>query len=365
LTTLRIDNFLKVVNSIKSINKINKMTRFFFINFLVINVFFVLSCASLNRSTTCAKKVNASEITQNTPQIESKTPEIAQVSTSPIVIIEKDTPQETPQEQLVEVEKIVVIEEKKEVIVEEKKQEVETLKVETNQPLNQSTNQPLNQSTTEPINQSTTTTFNDLLQKHVSATGKVNYKELKTNKTQLEEVIKTFQDSPPQESWSKNEKLAYWMNVYNVFTLKLIVDNYPISSIMKLDNGKPWDVKRIEIDGKKYSLNDIENVILRPKFKDARIHFGINCAAKSCPPLHNEAFTAENVQTLLTQRTRKFIRSSANNLSENSAEISKIFEWYAADFGDIVAFLNKYATVKISPSAKVTYSEYSWDLNSN
>jgi hypothetical protein len=220
---------------------------------------------------------------------------------------------------------------------------------------------PANVSTS--LNDRPSTSFNNLLQKYVLDNGKVNYKELKANKTELEAVVKLYQEQAPEDTWTKDQKLAYWMNTYNLFTLKLIVDNYPISSITKLDNGKPWDVKRIEIGGKKYSLNDIENVIIRPKFKDARIHFAINCAAKSCPPLHNEAFTEENVQTLLTQRTRKFIRSSANKLSENSAEISKIFDWYSVDFGDIVAFLNKYATVKVGKGTKISYAEYNWDLN--
>jgi Protein of unknown function, DUF547 len=337
------------------------MTRFIFVPLLIIFAFFAQSCASQRRSATCAKKSNPTEITQNTPQNDLKTPETTQVSTAPIVVIEKEIPNEIPQKQVIVEEKIVVIEEKKEVIIEEQKQEIEAVKVEANTP---KTDIVIAENPSA-VRRLPSTVLNDLLQKYVSATGKVNYKELKTNKTQLNETAKAFQDNPPQESWSKDEKLAYWMNVYNVFTLKLIVDNYPISSITKLDNGKPWDVKRIEIDGKKYSLNDIENVVIRPKFKDARIHFAINCAAKSCPPLHNEAFTAENVQNLLTQRTRKFIRSSANKLTENSAEISKIFDWYATDFGDIVAFLNKYATVKIAKGAKVTFADYNWDLNSN
>ena len=153
------------------------------------------------------------------------------------------------------------------------------------------------------------------------------------------------------------------MNAYNVFTLKLVVDNYPLKRITDLDGGKTWDVRRIEIGGKKYSLNDIENVILRPRFKDARIHFGINCAAKSCPPLLNQAFSAENVQSLLTVRTRKFIRSSANELAENQVTVSKIFDWYAADFGDLPTFLNRYSKVKIAAAATVLFKEYDWSLN--
>jgi Protein of unknown function, DUF547 len=205
--------------------------------------------------------------------------------------------------------------------------------------------------------------YDSLLQKYVSSNGDVKYKALQAERAILDSVVAQFQAVAPQKEWSKNERLAYWINAYNLFTVQLIVNNYPVKKITNLDGGKTWDVKRIEIEGKKYSLNQIENEILRPQFKDARIHFAINCAAESCPPLHNRAFTAENVQSLLDKRTRKFIRSSANTLTESNIKISKIFDWYSSDFGDIVTFLNKYASVKIKTDAKVEYKEYIWNIN--
>ncbi|MEY3239175.1 MAG: hypothetical protein RIR11_613 [Bacteroidota bacterium] len=205
--------------------------------------------------------------------------------------------------------------------------------------------------------------YDSLLQKYVSNNGDVKYKALQAERAILDSVVAQFQAIAPQKEWSKNERLAYWINAYNLFTVQLIVNNYPVKKITNLDGGKTWDIKRIEIDGKKYSLNQIENEILRPQFKDARIHFAINCAAESCPPLHNRAFTAENVQSLLDKRTRKFIRSSANTLTESNIKISKIFDWYSSDFGDIVTFLNKYAAVKIKTDAKVEYKEYIWNIN--
>jgi hypothetical protein len=205
--------------------------------------------------------------------------------------------------------------------------------------------------------------YDSLLQKYVSNNGNVKYKALQAERAILDSVVAQFQAIAPQKEWSKNERLAYWINAYNLFTVQLIVNNYPVKKITNLDGGKTWDIKRIEIDGKKYSLNQIENEILRPQFKDARIHFAINCAAESCPPLHNRAFTAENVQSLLDKRTRKFIRSSANTLTESNIKISKIFDWYSSDFGDIVTFLNKYAAVKIKTDAKVEYKEYIWNIN--
>jgi hypothetical protein len=205
--------------------------------------------------------------------------------------------------------------------------------------------------------------YDSLLQKYVSSNGEVKYKALQTERAILDSVVAQFQAVAPQKEWSKNERLAYWINAYNLFTVQLIVNNYPVKKITNLDGGKTWDVKRIEIDGKKYSLNQIENEILRPQFKDARIHFAINCAAESCPPLHNRAFTAENVQSLLDKRTRKFIRSSANTLTDSNIKISKIFDWYSSDFGDITTFLNKYASVKIKNDAKVEYKDYIWNIN--
>jgi Protein of unknown function, DUF547 len=130
-----------------------------------------------------------------------------------------------------------------------------------------------------------------------------------------------------------------------------------------LDKGKPWDVKRIDLGGKKYSLNDLENEVIRPTFKDARIHFAINCAAKSCPPLYNKAFTSDKVQSLLDVRTKAFLTSKSNTLAEKKVKISKIFDWYKADFGELTAFLSKYSTVKVVKDAVVEFGEYDWGLN--
>ncbi len=206
--------------------------------------------------------------------------------------------------------------------------------------------------------------FEQLLQKYVDDTGKVNYKALKTDKAALDAYCQLLTDNPPQEGWSRNEALAYWINAYNAYTLKLIVDNYPTSSIIKLDGGKTWDVRRIKIGGNKYSLNNIENDIIRPKFQEPRIHFAVNCAAKSCPPLWNHAYTADNLETALESRARAFINNSSfNTLAGNRARVSKIFDWYGADFGDLRAYLNKYADNPLDANASIRFNEYDWDLN--
>lgn len=206
--------------------------------------------------------------------------------------------------------------------------------------------------------------FEALLQKHVSDAGKVNYKGLKADKASLDAYCQSLSDNPAQEDWTKEAKMAYWINAYNAFTLKLIVDNYPTKSILNFDGGKTWDVRRIKIGDKKYSLNNLENDILRPQFKDPRIHFAINCAAKSCPPLWNHAFTAENLNEALDARTRAFVNDPAfNTLNANRAQVSKIFDWYAVDFGDLKKFLNQYANIQLKNTAAVVFLEYNWDLN--
>lgn len=206
--------------------------------------------------------------------------------------------------------------------------------------------------------------LDSLLQHYVSETGRVNYKGLQSAKAALDAYCQLLSDNPVQESWTKAEKMAYWINAYNAFTLQLIVAHYPAKSILNFDGGKTWDVKRIRIGDRKYSLNNIENDILRPQFKDARIHFAINCAAKSCPPLWNHAFTADNLNDALDARAKAFINNAKfNTVSAGEATISRIFDWYGADFGRLQAFLNRYSTVKVNADARINFSEYNWDLN--
>ena len=206
--------------------------------------------------------------------------------------------------------------------------------------------------------------FDALLKKHVSSSGKVNYKALRSEVKLLDKYLEIIKTSEPTQAWAKKEKLAYWINVYNAFTLKLILDNYPVTSITSLHNGKPWDYKWIKIGNKTLSLNEIENDIIRPRFKEPRIHFAVNCAAVSCPPLSNMAYTAANLDKLLDSNTRKFVNNSKfNTLNENNIKISKIFEWYSVDFGGTISFLNKYSKVAIDKNAKVQYNEYNWALN--
>lgn len=205
--------------------------------------------------------------------------------------------------------------------------------------------------------------WNTLLSTNVSLTGGVNYGAIKRSEKALDGYLELLADNPVQSSWSRNEQMAYWINLYNASTVKLIVSNYPTKSIQDLESGKPWDKRWIKSGSKTYTLNEIENSVLRPQFKDARIHFAVNCAAQSCPRLMNKAFTADNLESLLEQNAKWFVNSKFNNISANKIQISKIFKWYADDFGNVIDYLNKYSKVKIEDDAKIDYLEYDWKLN--
>lgn len=206
--------------------------------------------------------------------------------------------------------------------------------------------------------------WNTVLKSNVSSSGKVNYEKMKAQITEIESYISYLESLSDQTSWNRNEKLAYWINLYNAATVRLIIQNYPTSSITNINGGKPWDKKVVTISGKTYSLNQIENEIIRPTFKEPRIHFAVNCAAVSCPKLMNSAFTADKLNYQLTKQAKSFINGSKNSISENTIEISKIFEWYAEDFGSsIIDYLNTYSTTTINSNALVSYSEYNWNLN--
>ncbi len=208
--------------------------------------------------------------------------------------------------------------------------------------------------------------WNELLQKYVTPAGKVNYAGLKDNVAKLDAYLDLLAKNPAQPGWPIAERKAYWINAYNAFTIKLILDRYPVKSINDV-SAKPWDKRFIKIGKITHTLNEIENKILRRQFEDSRIHFAINCASISCPKLNNKAFTMFNVEKELTRLTKEFFKSKNVELTEKSAKISKIFEWYKDDFvsetGSIISYIEKYSGMKFHPKVKVSYMEYNWGLN--
>lgn len=208
-------------------------------------------------------------------------------------------------------------------------------------------------------------TWNQLLRKNVSASGKVNYRGFKAEKNKLNSYINYL--AKAQVPGSRSGAMAFYINAYNAYTVKLIVDNYPTSSIRKLKGGKPWDAKFAKVAGRYYTLNDIEHKILRAKYFDARLHFALVCAAQSCPKLLNKAYTAANLNAELDRQARIFVNNRAKNkISRGSVQLSQLFNWYKGDFtkrSSLIGFINKYSKVKASANAKVSYLNYSWNLN--
>ena len=201
-----------------------------------------------------------------------------------------------------------------------------------------------------------------LLSRHVSPEGRVDYDGLRKDMDALDAYLSKLSAAVPSSQWDPKEALAYWINAYNAFTVKLILDHWPVKSIREID--EPWDTKFITLAGDRYSLNEIENEIIRPQFEEPRIHFALVCAAVSCPPLAREAYVAGRLDSQLEQRTRSFINNETFNVTqEEVVRISPIFDWYAADFGDVSAFLNRYLQPDIPPKKELYYLDYDWSLN--
>ncbi|WP_411767427.1 DUF547 domain-containing protein [Winogradskyella sp. A3E31] len=209
--------------------------------------------------------------------------------------------------------------------------------------------------------------WDDLLKANVEGDGLVDYKDFKEDSDKLNDYINYLSKQVPNNEWSIEELLAYYINVYNANTIKLIVDNYPVKSIKDVDATiSPFLKNFIFIGDKEFSLADIEKGILQ-KMNEPRIHFAINCASFSCPKLMRDAYTAENVEELMNQAATEFINSEKNAISSNKAELSEIFKWYKSDFlqhsETIIDYINQYSETKINPGATINYIEYNWDLN--
>ncbi|MBN3583660.1 DUF547 domain-containing protein [Algoriphagus aestuarii] len=219
------------------------------------------------------------------------------------------------------------------------------------------------------------TAWNELLKKHVDASGMVDYEGFVKDKGKLEAYLKILSSKrPDKKSWSREERLAYWINAYNAFTVKLIVDNYPTKSIKDLGPALKiplvsdvWHYKFFKIEGEDFNLDEIEHGILRKEFDEPRIHFAVNCASISCPPLLNEAFVPAKLDSQLDAQAKAFINGDTRNkITKSAVQLSSIFSWFKGDFtdnGSLIDFLNQYSNVKIDKNAKISYLDYDWNLN--
>ncbi len=215
-----------------------------------------------------------------------------------------------------------------------------------------------------------TTAYNSLLQKHVDKQGNVDYKGLKTDEARLDMYMEYLAATSPNKTWSVNKQKAFWINAYNAYTLKIILENYPLKSITKIKKkGKTaWKIPFVKVGNKLYTLDHIEHKILRKNLFDPKIHVGVNCASISCPKLSNIAFTEENIEAELTRLMNDFVNDpSKNKLSKKKVQISSIFDWFKEDFtknNSVIDYLNTFSKIEINSNAKINYLKYDWSLNS-
>lgn len=216
--------------------------------------------------------------------------------------------------------------------------------------------------------------FTAILQEYVDSIGRVDYAGLQRDSAKLNEYLDLLEGHHPNDKyWSESEQLAYWINAYNAYTLQLIIRHYPIKSIKDITPlaipyvVSPWDLKFIKIEGRKYDLINIEHGIIRKQFNQPMIHFGLVCAANSCPKLRTEAYTAEEVEEQLFDQANDFINDQTKNITGGAdPSVSKIFRWYKGDFTDstsLVEYLNQFSNDSISPDADVKFQDYDWQLN--
>ena len=182
----------------------------------------------------------------------------------------------------------------------------------------------------------------------------------------------------PVSKLARSEQLPYWINLYNALTVQVVLDHYPIESIRDIDispgffSEGPWDKKLVTIEGEEVSLNDIEHRILRPIWRDPRIHYAINCASIGCPNLSEDAYTHENTQDLLNRGAHDYINHPRGVAIEGDKLIvSSIYVWFSEDFGGtdakIISHLMKYAAPILAEKLKqfnhISDNRYDWSLN--
>lgn len=226
--------------------------------------------------------------------------------------------------------------------------------------------------------------FTEILSQYVKD-GKVNYDELRQDE-RFGQYIDQLSKTDPAAIELSEDKLAFWINAYNAFTLKIVCDNYPVESIKDLNAGGSlsnalnktvFDKDFIEMNDNKMSLNYIENEIIRKQYDDPRIHFALVCAAVSCPPLRAEAYAGEKLNEQLDEQARIFFSQKDKNYFEvdkKVAHLSKILDWYSGDFGDSdkekLLFVSRFLSDETASAIKgnpadwqIKYTDYNWALN--
>ena len=216
--------------------------------------------------------------------------------------------------------------------------------------------------------------YGALLAAHVQ-NGVVEYGGLKKQGKQVQAVLDSLAAIDPATLSAADQK-AYYINAYNLWTLELILEHWPgIRSIKEAGSfiRSPWKRNFVRLHGGAVSLDDIEHGILRRQFSDPRVHFALNCASRSCPPLAAQPYRGESLDAQLEERTAAFINNPANTfVRQGRLHVSKIFDWYSDDFGGgdgVWAFIRHYAGPQLAASLntvtdrRLLFTDYDWSLN--
>jgi len=223
-----------------------------------------------------------------------------------------------------------------------------------------------------------------VLQKYYDPAHGMDYTALKAHDMATVENMRNAWGKVNVDALNKKQQLAYWINVYNINTVATIIESYPTKSIRDLSTDpiirlNVFKKERIPFGSGKLALNDVENAKIREGFHDPRIHFAINCAARSCPPLRIEAYTGEKLDAQLDDQARKFLNGTLGARFGRKGDtlvvhVTKIMDWFGKDFdqwgGGKAAFLRRYVTPdkqKLIDEANgkidFDYDNYNWDLN--
>jgi hypothetical protein len=199
----------------------------------------------------------------------------------------------------------------------------------------------------------------------------MNYAQLKAHDAAALENLRQSLGRVNADALHPKQRLAYWINVYNINTVATIVESYPVKSIRDLSTDPliftVFKKPRVPYGGQKLSLDDVESKKIRDAFHDPRIHFAINCAAKSCPPLRIEPYISSKIDGQLDDQTRRFLSGMRVERKGDTAvaHVTKIMDWFAGDFGDRVGFLRRYGppALSIAKSVEIEFDDYDWSLN--
>jgi hypothetical protein len=216
-----------------------------------------------------------------------------------------------------------------------------------------------------------------LLQRYVnpSADGvnRVDYAALRQNDR---ETLRRYLDGMQAiniTQYPRDEQFAYWVNLYNAATVDVIIENYPLGSIrdIGLIGQGPWKDKVLTVAGKRLSLDDIEHGILRPIWKDVRIHYAVNCASIGCPNLAPRAYTGANLEAMLEEAATGYVNHPRGFARiEGKLVASSIYDWYSSDWGeqsDVLQHARQYATPEtrevLGQASAIDGFDYNWSLN--